>query len=82
MIGRSGERVSGISVLPTRHDEDDDDGNCASTWTWFLRIVTSTKVFLLILNFIFMAFKMNFMTLPIIVYILRHSLINNSGILS
>ena len=25
MIGRSGERGSGISVLPARHDDDDDD---------------------------------------------------------
>ena len=25
MIGRSGERVSGISVLAARHDDDDDD---------------------------------------------------------
>ena len=24
MIGRSGERESGISVLPARHDDDDD----------------------------------------------------------
>ena len=25
MIGRSGERGSGISVLAARHDDDDDD---------------------------------------------------------
>ena len=25
MIGRSGERWSGISVLVARHDDDDDD---------------------------------------------------------
>ena len=25
MIGRSGERGSGISVLTARHDDDDDD---------------------------------------------------------
>ena len=25
MIGRRGERVSGISVLAARHDDDDDD---------------------------------------------------------
>ena len=25
MIGRSGERASGISVLAARHDDDDDD---------------------------------------------------------
>ena len=27
VIGRSGERGSGISVLAARHDEDDDDDN-------------------------------------------------------
>ena len=27
MIGRSGERGSGISVLATRHDDDDDKYN-------------------------------------------------------
>ena len=27
MIGRSGERGSGISVLAARHDDDDDDDN-------------------------------------------------------
>ena len=26
MIERSGERVSGISLLAARHDDDDDDG--------------------------------------------------------
>ena len=25
MIGKSGQRESGISVLPARHDDDDDD---------------------------------------------------------
>ena len=25
MIGKSGERGSGISVLPAQHDDDDDD---------------------------------------------------------
>ena len=28
MIGRSGERGSGISVLAARHDDDDDDDGC------------------------------------------------------
>ena len=28
MIGRSGERGSGISVLVARHDEDDDISPC------------------------------------------------------
>ena len=27
MIGRSGERGSGISALVARHDDDDDDEN-------------------------------------------------------
>ena len=34
MIGRSGERGSGISVLAARHDDDDDDDDialCAKT---------------------------------------------------
>ena len=29
-IGRSGERGSGISVLPTRYDDDDDDEGVAA----------------------------------------------------
>ena len=40
-IGRSGERGSGISVLPTRNDDDvDDEGLCKmqtasfKIWTW------------------------------------------------
>ena len=36
MIGKSGERVSGISVLPARHDDIDDDdsynNNLFSPW--------------------------------------------------
>ena len=31
MIGRSGERGSGISVLRHGHDDDDDDDDCSST---------------------------------------------------
>ena len=30
MIGRSGEKGSGISVLAARHDDDDDDSCCLS----------------------------------------------------
>ena len=30
MIGRSGERGSGISVLAARHDDDDDDNQYKS----------------------------------------------------
>ena len=30
MIGRSGERGSGISVLAARHDDDDDDDEMVS----------------------------------------------------
>ena len=42
-IGKSGERGSGISVLPARHDDDDDDDSfknkithklCAQTNDW------------------------------------------------
>ena len=32
-IGRSGERGSGISVLPARYDDDDDDRLFNDTWT-------------------------------------------------
>ena len=35
-IGRSGERGSGISVLPARYDDDDDDG--CTTWTLTKRL--------------------------------------------
>ena len=31
-IGKSGERGSGISVLPARHDDDDDDIAASSNW--------------------------------------------------
>ena len=30
-IGKSGERGSGISMLPARHDDDDDDDICTYT---------------------------------------------------
>ena len=30
-IGRSGERRSGISVLPARYDDDDDDDDCCNS---------------------------------------------------
>ena len=37
-IGKSGERGSGISVLPARHDDDDDDNghspNCSLVSLW------------------------------------------------
>ncbi len=32
MIGRSGERGSGISVLAARHDDDDDDDWSIMSW--------------------------------------------------
>ena len=31
-IGRSGERGSGISVLPARHDDDDDEVRWEDKW--------------------------------------------------
>ena len=35
-IGRSGERGSGISVLPARHDDDDDDNNKVVSFVSYL----------------------------------------------
>ena len=35
-IGKSGERGSGISVLPARHDDDDDD---YSTYNWGDKVI-------------------------------------------
>ena len=40
-IGRSGERESGISVLPARYDDDDDDTN--SMWINFQQIYLTLK---------------------------------------
>ena len=40
MIGRSGERGSGISVLPVRYDDDDDDELSFVSESFVLRIVT------------------------------------------
>ena len=35
MIGRNGERGSGISALAARHDDDDDDDDYSGPeWTW------------------------------------------------
>ena len=39
-IGRSGERGSGISVLPARYDDDDDDDICL--WTFYEHYVHFT----------------------------------------
>ena len=49
-IGRSGERGSGISMLPARYDDDDDEINCL-TWNcfWYWNC-TYAKVNCLILN--------------------------------
>ena len=44
MIGRSGERESGISVLAVRHDDDDDDDDRSSTRI----ILASNKVRMLL----------------------------------
>ena len=38
MIGRSGERGSGISVLAARHDDDDDDDICVE------KLITTIQV--------------------------------------
>ena len=37
MIGRSGERGSGISVLAARVDDDDDDKKYRITYLWVIR---------------------------------------------
>ena len=42
MIGRSGERGSGISLLPARHDDDDDDSSFSN-----VKIVRETELFTL-----------------------------------
>ena len=43
-IGRSGERGSGISVLPARYDDDDDDiaysGGSLRPWRWLVSLAT------------------------------------------
>ena len=50
-IGRSGERGSGISVLPARHDDDDDDVMAkSSTYRNFSISVLIDSVMLLILR--------------------------------
>ena len=41
MIGRSGERGSGISVLAARHDDDDDD---LPTVKWLQVLIFNTDV--------------------------------------
>ena len=38
MIGRSGERGSGISVLAARHDDDDHDDMCKLVYLVFLSV--------------------------------------------
>ena len=49
-IGRSGERGSGISVLPARYDDDDDEGQTASIyksifmWVYIYIYTHTTKV--------------------------------------
>ena len=44
MIGRSGERGSGLSVLAAQHDDDDDDDEMGvldrSTGLFVLRVIT------------------------------------------
>ena len=45
-IGKSGERGSGISVLPARHDDDDDDINNPAILTETMLVI----LFILISN--------------------------------
>ena len=42
MIGRSGEKGSGISVLAVRHDDDDDDDDTF----FYVSILTSMFIYL------------------------------------
>ena len=47
-IGRSGERGSGISVLPARHDDDDDNGTIINIHTYVISKVNLSLLFMLI----------------------------------
>ena len=38
MIGRSGERGLGISMLPAQHDDDDDTNPCPSDFTCQMKL--------------------------------------------
>ena len=42
MIGRSGERWSGISVLAARHDDDDDDDTQIITAVFLFQVDKSS----------------------------------------
>ena len=44
MIGRGGERTSGISVLIARHDDDDDDDDCISCINKMYNYTNNNKV--------------------------------------
>ena len=44
-IGKSGERGSGISVLPARDDDDDDDFSLSFSFNFFLDIYVSLFLF-------------------------------------
>ena len=44
MIGRRGERGSGISVLATRHDDDDNDSNLNPKY-WMVNFIIKWRIF-------------------------------------
>ena len=44
MIGRSGERRSGISVLVARHDDDDDDSFVLVILQWILALSAEIEI--------------------------------------
>ena len=43
-IGKSGERGSGISVLPARHDDDDDDDNFIMIFRFLIKNASMQKL--------------------------------------
>ena len=70
-IGRSGERGSGISVLPARYDDDDDDDlNVTDCWLFFFW----RKLFTLWILFVLTSFpgvlKFNILFLKILLVLI------------
>ncbi len=50
MIGRRGERGSGISVLIARHDDDDDDDDGGNNFIFYLQYPCNSKSIRKLLN--------------------------------
>ena len=61
MIGRSGERGSGISVQAVRHDDDDDEMyfQCSGHFFWFSCLYIFTMN-LIVLKYYLCTFGSNF----------------------